>query len=100
MAAAEAVVGKGPTRDGCAAITRLQINEGSMASVGGRGRIIDGGEKVLQAKEEAAAPPWLSSVVEELPAPVVSTISVVVRCPGGLGYRGGCQQRGTQGDTT
>ena len=89
MAAAEAVVGKGPTRDGCTAITRLQIDKGSMASVGGRGRIEDGIEKVLHPAEESAAPPWLSSAVEGLFALVVSTISVVFRRPGGLDYRGG-----------
>ena len=77
IAAADAMAGKGPTRDGCAAITRLRIDKGSMASVGGRSRMKDGGEKVLHAAEEAAAPPWLSSAVEGLLAPVVSTISVV-----------------------
>ena len=82
MAAAEVGTGIGPTIEGCAAITKLQIDKGSMASIGGRGRIIDGGEKVLQAKEKSAAPPWLSSVVEELLAPVVSTIYVVYLTPG------------------
>ena len=77
MAAADAMAGNGPTRDGCAAITKLQIDKGSMASVGGRGGMKEGREKVLHAAEEAAAPPWLSSAVEGLLAPVVSTIFVV-----------------------
>ena len=54
---------------------------------GGRGRMVVGGEKVLQAVEEVAVPSWLSSDIEELLAPVLSTIYVVAGFPGDLGVQ-------------